>query len=57
MFRDSGMSIAMGNASVEVQKQARLVTTSYNDEGFAKAVECFVLGIRTMPAGKSSLSI
>ena len=44
MFRKSGMSIAMGNASAEVQKQARFVTASYNDEGFAKAVENFVLG-------------
>jgi hypothetical protein len=44
MFRKSGVSIAMGNASPEVQKQARFVTASYNDEGFAKAVERFVLG-------------
>jgi Cof subfamily protein (haloacid dehalogenase superfamily) len=44
MFRKSGTSIAMGNASPEVQKQARFVTTSYNDEGFAKAVERYVLG-------------
>ncbi len=50
MFRDSGMSIAMGNASVEVQKQARFVTASYNDEGFARAVECFVLGAGTQTA-------
>lgn len=44
MFRKSGMSIAMGNASPEVQKQARFVTASYEDEGFAKAVEHYVLG-------------
>jgi Cof subfamily protein (haloacid dehalogenase superfamily) len=44
MFRKSGVSIAMGNASPEVQKQARFVTDSYNDEGFAKAVERYVLG-------------
>ncbi len=44
MFRKSGVSIAMGNASPEVQKQARFVTASYNDEGFAKAVERYVLG-------------
>jgi Cof subfamily protein (haloacid dehalogenase superfamily) len=44
MFRKSGVSIAMGNASAEVQKQARFVTASYNDEGFAKAVERYVLG-------------
>jgi len=44
MFRKSGVSIAMGNASAEVQQQARFVTASYNDEGFAKAVERYVLG-------------
>jgi Cof subfamily protein (haloacid dehalogenase superfamily) len=44
MFRKSGVSIAMGNASAEVQQQARFVTASYNDEGFAKAVERCVLG-------------
>ena len=49
MFRKSGMSIAMGNASPDVQKQARFVTASYNDEGFAKAVERYVLGAATEP--------
>ena len=43
MFRKSGLSIAMGNASPEVQAQADLVTDSYNDEGFAKAIERFIL--------------
>jgi Cof subfamily protein (haloacid dehalogenase superfamily) len=43
MFRKSGLSIAMGNASPEVQAQADLVTDSYADDGFAKAVERFVL--------------
>jgi hypothetical protein len=43
MFLKNGMSIAMGNASTDVQKQARFVTASYNDEGFAKAVERYVL--------------
>jgi hydroxymethylpyrimidine pyrophosphatase-like HAD family hydrolase len=33
----------MGNASPEVQKQANFVTTSNEDEGFANAVERFVL--------------
>jgi len=44
MFQKSGMSIAMGNASPEVQKQAQFVTDSHNDEGFAKAIERYVLG-------------
>jgi Cof subfamily protein (haloacid dehalogenase superfamily) len=43
MFRKSGLSIAMGNASAEVQAQANLVTASYDDEGFAKAIEQFIL--------------
>jgi Cof subfamily protein (haloacid dehalogenase superfamily) len=43
MFRKSGVSIAMGNAASDVQEQADLVTASYKDEGFAKAVEQFIL--------------
>jgi hypothetical protein len=43
MFRKSGLSIAMGNASPDVQAQADLVTDSYDDEGFAKAIERFIL--------------
>jgi Cof subfamily protein (haloacid dehalogenase superfamily) len=43
MFRKGGLSIAMGNASSEVQAQADLVTDSYDDEGFAKAIERIVL--------------
>lgn len=43
MFKQSGTSIAMGNASSEVQKKATHVTTSNQDEGFAKAIEKFVL--------------
>jgi Cof subfamily protein (haloacid dehalogenase superfamily) len=44
MFEQSGFSIAMSNASPDVQQQARFVTASSNDEGFAKAVERYVLG-------------
>jgi Cof subfamily protein (haloacid dehalogenase superfamily) len=43
MFAHSGLSIAMGNASHEVQAAARRVTTSNQDEGFANAVERFIL--------------
>jgi Cof subfamily protein (haloacid dehalogenase superfamily) len=43
MFNKSGFSIAMGNASDEVKAQAKAVTDSFNDEGFAKAMERFVL--------------
>jgi hypothetical protein len=44
MFRKSGFSIAMGNASPEVRSAAKVTTDSYNDEGFAKAIERFILG-------------
>jgi Cof subfamily protein (haloacid dehalogenase superfamily) len=44
MFERSGFSIAMGNASDAVKAQAAAVTDSYNDEGFAKAMENFILG-------------
>ena len=44
MFKRTGFSIAMGNASDEVKAQAASVTDSYNDEGFAKAMEAFILG-------------
>ena len=43
MFQRSGMSIAMGNASEEVQRQATFVTASNEDEGFAKAIEGYIL--------------
>jgi Cof subfamily protein (haloacid dehalogenase superfamily) len=44
MFKRSGFSIAMGNASDEVKAQAEVTTDSYDDEGFAKAMERFILG-------------
>jgi Cof subfamily protein (haloacid dehalogenase superfamily) len=43
MFKKSGVSIAMGNASPEVQKSATYVSTSNENEGFANAMEKFVL--------------
>ena len=49
MFKRSGLGIAMGNAPDSVKAQAALTAPSYNDEGFAKAMEQFVLGRR--PAG------
>jgi Cof subfamily protein (haloacid dehalogenase superfamily) len=44
MFERSGLSIAMGNASPEAQRAADFVTDSNRDEGFANAVERFILG-------------
>jgi hypothetical protein len=39
MFKTSGLSIAMGNATDDVKQQATQVTTSNEDEGFAGAIE------------------
>jgi Cof subfamily protein (haloacid dehalogenase superfamily) len=44
MFRQSGVSIAMGQSSDEVKSAATYVTTSSEEEGFANAVERYVLG-------------
>jgi Cof subfamily protein (haloacid dehalogenase superfamily) len=43
MFAHSGLSIAMGNASPEVQRAARRITTSNTEEGFATAIDRFIL--------------
>jgi hypothetical protein len=58
MFAHSGLSIAMGNASLEVQCPARRVTTSNADEGFASAVDRVhpPLGCRS-PRTSPSMSI
>ena len=45
MFRKSGLSIAMGNAAPEVREQAMLSTDTNEEDGFAKAVERYLLGI------------
>ncbi len=44
MFERSGLSIAMGNASPEVRRAADFVTDSNREEGFANAIERFILG-------------
>ncbi len=44
MFRPSGLSIAMGQASDEVKAQATHVSTSSEEEGFAVGVERYILG-------------
>jgi Cof subfamily protein (haloacid dehalogenase superfamily) len=44
MFRKSGFSIAMGNASDEVKAEASVTTDSNEQDGFAKAVHRFILG-------------
>jgi Cof subfamily protein (haloacid dehalogenase superfamily) len=43
MFKKSGFSIAMGNASDEVKAQASVATDSNENEGFANAVRRYIL--------------
>jgi len=45
MFEKAGLSIAMGNAADEVKSKAKLSTTTNEDDGFAKAVEHYLLGM------------
>jgi Cof subfamily protein (haloacid dehalogenase superfamily) len=44
MFERSGLSIAMGNASPAVQAAADFVTDANSQDGFAKAMDWFILG-------------
>jgi hydroxymethylpyrimidine pyrophosphatase-like HAD family hydrolase len=44
MFAKSGSSIAMGQSSGEVKGAATYVTTSSEEEGFANAVDRYILG-------------
>jgi Cof subfamily protein (haloacid dehalogenase superfamily) len=53
MFARSGLSIAMGNADREVQRAARRVTASNEHEGFAEAMERFVLPLAADQTSRS----
>jgi hydroxymethylpyrimidine pyrophosphatase-like HAD family hydrolase len=44
IFGKSGISIAMRNAQARFKITATAVTTSYNNERFAEAMERFFLG-------------
>jgi Cof subfamily protein (haloacid dehalogenase superfamily) len=52
MFREGGLSIAMGNASDAVKGQADAVTDSNENEGFAQAIRKLVLapGVKSRSA-------
>jgi Cof subfamily protein (haloacid dehalogenase superfamily) len=50
MFQQSGVSIAMGNAGPEVRRAATYVTASNEEEGFAAAVDKFVLPLKDVSA-------
>lgn len=53
MFEKSGLSIAMGNASPDVQQHAHFITSSNEEASFAHAMQAFVLGKRDF-VGKAS---
>jgi Cof subfamily protein (haloacid dehalogenase superfamily)/HAD superfamily hydrolase (TIGR01509 family) len=55
MLSCAGMGIAMGNAGPEVQRVARHVTRSNEEDGFAYAVDAFVLG--EPPRAKTPLGL
>ena len=44
MLTAAGLGIAMGNAAPDVQRFARHVTRGNDDDGFAHAVDTFILG-------------
>ena len=53
MFREGGLSIAMGNASAAVKAQAHAVTDSNQNEGFAQAIRNLILAPATRsPRGR-----
>ena len=45
MFKQAGLSIAMGQAVEQVREAADSVTTSNDDQGWARAIEEYVLGV------------
>jgi Cof subfamily protein (haloacid dehalogenase superfamily) len=47
MFKESGLSIAMGNGDAEVKKQATFQTESNENDGLALAIEKYVLSAVT----------
>jgi Cof subfamily protein (haloacid dehalogenase superfamily) len=49
MFRKAGASIAMGNASGEVKGAATFVTASNTEDGFARAIDRYVLSATQEP--------
>jgi Cof subfamily protein (haloacid dehalogenase superfamily) len=54
MFQKSGISIAMGNAADDVKSQAKFTTTSNSEDGFAHAMDEFILPRVGNPSGVRS---
>jgi Cof subfamily protein (haloacid dehalogenase superfamily) len=55
MFEKSGFSIAMGNATNAVKARAHVTTESNQEDGFAKAVERFILPVAPPGASRRGL--
>jgi Cof subfamily protein (haloacid dehalogenase superfamily) len=55
MLSVAGLGIAMGNSGPEVQRVARHVTATNEDEGFARAVDEFILG--EPPVSRTALGL
>ena len=53
MFHAAGFSIAMGNASDTVKREATICTDSNTDEGFAKAMERYILQTNRIVMGSA----
>ena len=53
MFERSGLSIAMGNATPEVQQRADFVTATNREDGFAHAMTHIILGGSRAKAAKA----
>jgi Cof subfamily protein (haloacid dehalogenase superfamily) len=43
MFAAAGLAVAMGNANAEIQQRAHFVTLSNDEDGWARAVDEFIL--------------
>ena len=56
MFARSGLSVAMGNASAEVQGAADYITASNDGDGFAEAVE-HLFSSNSAPVGRASSTV
>jgi Cof subfamily protein (haloacid dehalogenase superfamily) len=57
MFERGGLSIAMGNATPQVQGAADFVTEPNSQDGFAKAIERYVLGGDRLSAPASPIAL
>jgi hydroxymethylpyrimidine pyrophosphatase-like HAD family hydrolase len=57
MFKPSGLSIAMGDASGDVKREATHVTTSDEDDGFAKAVEDAAIAAPVAATGRPNRNV